>query len=161
MLISDALAKAISDQVGHEFQASHLYLAAAAYFEREQLPNLAAYFYGQADEEREHGLKLAHYVTEAGGLLEIPAIPAPEANFPSVEAALQMALKSELEVTRRINDLVRLAQEERDYLADSFLRWFVTEQLEEVASMERLLAIARRAGDNLLVLDNSVSRPGA
>ncbi len=158
MMISDRLAKAISDQVGREFHASHQYLTMAAYFERENLPQLATFFYRQSEEEREHGMKLARYVSQAGGQVEIPAVPAPAAGFPSVEAAIQTAVNWELEVTRQIHDLVRLAQEERDYLADNFLRWFVDEQLEEVTTMETLAATARRAGDNLLLLENAVAR---
>lgn len=158
MLISDELAKAMSDQVGHEFHASHLYLSMAAYFEREHLPQLAAFFYRQSDEEREHGLKLARYVVETGGLLEVPSIPAPTTTFPSVVAALRTAVDWEIEVTRRINELVRLAREQHDYLAESFLRWFVDEQLEEVTTMEQLATAADRAGDNLLLLENVIAR---
>lgn len=158
MLISKALAKAISTQVGNEFGASFQYVMMASYFEREALPNLAARFYAQAEEEKVHAMKLAHYVTGAGGLLQIPAVPAGQANFKSVEEAVAKALEWELTVTKQINGLVGLAMKETDHLAQNFLQWFVNEQLEEVSTMEMLLTNVRRAGDDLLRIDDFVGR---
>ena len=158
MLISENLAKAFNQQVGNEFGASLQYVMLAAYFEREALPQLAAKFYAQAKEEEAHALKIAHYVTEAGGMLEIPAIPAGRAGFKSAEEAVQMALDWELAVTRQINDLVGLAMKESDHLAQLFLQWFVNEQLEEVTGMDMLLRTIKRAGDNLLLVEDFVAR---
>jgi ferritin len=161
MMISTRLAKAMSEQVGQEFVASIQYLAVAAYFDREQLPQLAAFFYRQSDEERDHALKIAHYVTDAGGMLELPAIAAPRLAFASAEEAFEGAIAWETDVTRRINALVKIAREEQDYLADNFLRWFVDEQLEEVTTMEMLARAAKRAGGNLLLLEGFVGRMGS
>jgi len=158
MLISENLAKAFNQQVGNEFGASLQYLMLAAYFEREALPQLAARFYAQAEEEKMHALKIARYVTEAGGMLEIPAVPAGKAGFKSAEEAVQLALDWELTVTRQINDLVGLAMKESDHLAQLFLQWFVNEQLEEVTSMDMLLRTIKRAGDNLLLVEDFVAR---
>ncbi|HET7089778.1 MAG TPA: ferritin [Anaerolineae bacterium] len=158
MLISENLAKAFNQQVGNEFGASLQYVMLAAHFEREALPQLAAKFYAQAEEEKAHALKIAHYVTEAGGMLEIPAIPAGRARFESAEEAVQLALDWELAVTRQINDLVGLAMKESDHLAQLFLQWFVNEQLEEVTSMDMLLRTIKRAGDNLLLVEDFVAR---
>lgn len=158
MLISQSLAKAMSLQVGNEFGASIQYVMLAAYFDREALPQLAAKFYAQAEEEKMHAMKIAHYVTEAGGLLEIPAIPAGAASFTSAAEAVQMALNWELTVTKQINDLVGLAMRESDHLAQIFLQWFVNEQLEEVTSMDTLLRTIKRAGDNLLFVEDFLAR---
>lgn len=154
MMISKQLAAAIMEQVGHEFQASHQYVNIAAYFESLALKGLAKKFYKQGDEEREHAMKFVKYVSEAGGEVAIPAIPAPVAAFKTVKEALQLSLKWELEVTRRINALMAMAIEEKDYLGQDFLRWFVTEQLEEVSTMEGLLKVAEAAGEkNLFMLE--------
>ena len=85
MLISDKLSKAINEQIGHELAASHQYVMIAAYFDGLALKRLAKMFYKQAEEERDHAMKFAHYVVEAGGTLEIPAVPAPKYAFKSVE----------------------------------------------------------------------------
>ena len=130
----------------------------ASYFEREALPQLATKFYMQADEEKMHAMKIARYVTEAGGLLAIPAIPAGKASFASAEEAVQLALNWELTVTKQINDLVGQALRESDNLAQIFLQWFVNEQLEEVSSMDTLLRTIKRAGDNLLLVEDFLAR---
>jgi ferritin len=158
MLISASLAKAFSTQVGNEFGASIQYVMLAAYFEREALPQLAAKFYAQSAEENMHAMKLARYVTEAGGLLTIAAIPAGKPDFASAEEAVQLALNWELTVTKQINDLVGLAMKESDHLAQIFLQWFVNEQLEEVTNMEVLLRTIKRAGENLLLVEDFLAR---
>jgi ferritin len=158
VLISESLSRAFSKQVGNEFGASIQYVMVAAYFEREALPQLAAKFYAQAAEENLHAMKIARYVTEAGGLLEIPAVPAGKADFKSAGEAVQLALDWELTVTRQINDLVGLAMKEGDNLAQVFLQWFVNEQLEEVTSMDMLLRTVKRAGENLLLVEDFLVR---
>ena len=158
MLISENLAKALSTQVGNEFGASIQYVMVGAYFERDALPQLAAKFYAQAEEEKMHAMKIAHYVTEAGGRLVIPAIPAGKPDFTSAEEAVQLALDWENTVTRQINDLVGIALKEGDHLAQIFLQWFVSEQLEEVTSMDMLLRTIKRAGDNLLLVEDFLAR---
>jgi ferritin len=158
MLISKALNTAINEEIGRELYASHQYLAIAAYFESQALRKMAALFYKQADEERQHALKFAHYVSEAGGTLAIPAVDAPQAQFGSVEEAVKLSLAWELEVTKHCNALMTMAVGEQDYIAQDFLRWFVTEQLEEVGSMENLLKVVRHAGErNIIMLEAYLS----
>ncbi len=154
MMISKELAAAIMEQVGHEFQASHQYVNIAAYFDSLALKGLAKMFYKQGEEEREHAMKFVKYVSEAGGAVALPAVPAPVAVFKSVKEAIELSLKWELEVTRRINALMALAIEQKDYLGQDFLRWFVTEQLEEVSTMENLLKVAEATGEkNLFMME--------
>ena len=160
MLISESLAQAFSTQVGNEFGAMMQYVLTASYFDRESLPVLAAKFYAQAEEEKMHALKLAHYVTDAGGTLTIPVVPAGQPDLASAEEAVALALKWEETVTKQINDLVGLAMRENDHLAQIFLQWFVNEQLEEVSSMEDLLRTVRRAGSNLLMVEDYLARQG-
>ncbi len=154
MMISKELAAAIMEQVGHELAASHQYTNIAAYFDSLALKGMAKMFYKQGEEEREHAMKFIKYVSEAGGDVAIPAVPAPVAVFKSVKEAVQLSLKWELEVTRRINDLMTLAIGQKDYLGQDFLRWFVTEQLEEVSTMEGLLKVVEASGEkNIFMLE--------
>ena len=74
MLISTGMATAIGEQVGREYSAAIQYDLISAYFERQALPQLTALYREQATEERFHGKKMLDYVTEAGGVIEIPAI---------------------------------------------------------------------------------------
>jgi ferritin len=158
MLISKELNDAINEQIGHELHASHQYVNIAASFEERALKILAKMFYKQAEEEREHAMKFVRYLTQAGGQVAIPAVPAPRAAFATVEEAVQLSLDWEMEVTRRINALMDLAIQENDHIAQDFLRWFVTEQLEEVSTMDNLLKVVRQAGEkNLYMMEAYLS----
>jgi ferritin len=158
MLISKELEADIDAQIGREFGASLQYNNIAAYFDSDNLPNLAAFFYRQASEEHMHAMKFLNYVVDAGGQVRIPAIAGCKFDFQSAEEAVQLALDWEQEVTRQINGLMDLAIQQKDHIAQDFLRWFVTEQLEEISTMERLLSIVRRSKDNMLFVDDYLSR---
>ncbi|HJU89079.1 MAG TPA: ferritin [Gemmatimonadaceae bacterium] len=151
MLISSQVNSALNEQIGNEFGASIQYVSIATYFDAEGLPALAQHFYRQANEEREHAMKFVKYIADAGGKVEIPAIPAPRSGFKSAEEAVQLSLEWELTVTNQINGLVDLAIKSNDHITKSMLDWFVTEQLEEVSSMDTLLRMIRRAGEKGLI----------
>ena len=158
MLISKELEQAINQQIGNEFGASLQYVGIAAYFDAEELDQLAAFFFRQADEERMHAMKFVQYVLDAGGQVRIPAIPETRYAYKSAEDAVKAALDWELEVTRQINSLMDTAVGEKDYIGQTFLQWFLTEQLEEVSTMDTLLTVVRRAKDNLLFVEEYLAR---
>ena len=161
MLISSKLNAALSEQIGNEFGASLQYVAIATYFDGESLPELAAHFYRQAEEERDHAMRFVKYIVDAGGNVVIPAVAAPKSGFGSAEEAVRLSLEWEMTVTRQINALMDLAIAENDHIARSMLQWFVTEQLEEVSSMETLLRMIQRAGDSgLLFVEQYLARGG-
>ncbi len=154
MLISRELASAFNDQIGHEFGASMQYVSIGAHFEQRQLKLLAKLFFEQADEEKQHAMKFVQYLLDTKGELKIPAIPAPKPTFASAEDAVQAALTWENDVTGQITHLMDLAIKQNDHLAQSFLQWFVDEQLEEVVKMDRLLSIIKQSGErNLLMVE--------
>jgi ferritin len=158
MLISKDLENAINNQIGAEFGASIQYNSIAAHFDADDLPNLAAFFYRQAEEENMHAMKFLHYVVEAGGKVRIPAIDAPKYDFSSAEEAAQLALTWETEVTNQINALMDQAIKDNDHISQDFLRWFVSEQLEEISTMETLIKYIQRGKDNLLFVDDYLAR---
>ena len=159
MLASDKLIAALNEQVGNELGASHQYVCIASYFDRENLPELARFFYSQADEERAHAMRFVHFVNDVDGVLEIPEVPAPKSDFASAEEAVGLSLEWENEVTEQIYRLVEVAKGDDNHIALRFLDWFVTEQLEEVNSIGTLLGVVQRAGeDNLLAVEDYVAR---
>ena len=158
MLISKELEASMNEQIGREFGASLQYVNIATYFDSDSLPELAAFFYRQADEEKMHAMKFAHYIVEAGGQVRIPDVAGPEHDFASAKEAAQAALNWEVEVTNQINALMDLAIEQNDHIAQDFLRWFVSEQLEEVSTMDTLLQVITRAGDNMLWVEDYLAR---
>jgi ferritin len=151
-LISPELNKAFNEEIGRELFASHQYIAIACYFDGRALKKLAALFFKQADEEREHAMKFVEYLNEVGGKVEVPAIEAPKSDFQSAEEAVRLALEWEIEVTNRINDLMTMAIEQKDYAAQEFLDWFVKEQVEEVSTMQDLLQIVQQVGEHYLIM---------
>jgi bacterioferritin B len=161
MLASERLIHALNQQIGNEMGASMQYIAIASYFDSETLPQLAAFFYRQSEEERLHAMRFVKFIHDVGGRVRIPELPAPKDDFTSAEAAVAAALEWEQEVTSQIYDLVEVAKEDRSYVAVRFLDWFVEEQLEEVTTMNDLLAVIRRAGpDRLLFVEEYLVRQG-
>ena len=154
MLISRELASAFNQQIGNEFGASMQYVAIAAHFQQRQLTLLSKLFLQQAEEERAHAMKFVQYVLDTKGDLQLPPIAAPKPTFGSSEEAVAAALAWEEDVTKQIGALMDLAVKESDYLAQSFLQWFIDEQLEEVVKMDRLLSVIRQSGEkNLLMVE--------
>jgi ferritin len=159
MVVSDKMVNAINAQIGREFGASLQYVSIASHFDRESLPELASFFYRQAEEERDHAMKFVHYLVDAGGHARLPGVAAPKQEFASAEEAVKLSLDWEQEVTRQINDLVDLALKENDHQTKTFLDWFVNEQLEEVSNMDHLLNTIRRAGEQgLLFVEAYIAR---
>lgn len=160
MLTNKKVVDAINTQIGNEFGASMQYVAIAAYFSSDALPQLAEHFYRQASEENDHAMRFVRYVIDAGGSMVIPAIAAPQPAFRNAEEAIQLSLDQEIVVTHQINALVELARSENDYITINFLQWFLTEQLEEVSSMDTLLKIVQRGAANLLSVEEYLARVG-
>lgn len=154
MQISKALADLMNAQVGNELGASNQYVQIASYFDGESLSKLAKFFYAQAEEEREHAMKFVHYLMDVSAQLSIAAIPAAKADIGSAEGAFEMSLAWEQEVTGQIHAMMDMAIQEKDYASQAFLQWFVTEQVEEVSTMENMLQVVRKAGQkNLLMVE--------
>ncbi len=145
-------------QIQSEFTASAQYVAIAVYFDEEALPDLASFFYRQAEEERMHAMKFVTFMLEAGAKPIIPGLPEMRNEFDSASDAVQFALDQEIKVTGQINNLVSIAAAENDYASGQFLQWFVTEQVEEVDSMTTLLNTIRHSGGTLLLVEDFVRR---
>ena len=157
MMISEKMNAKLNEQINAEQYSSHLYLAMAAAFESMTLRTFAKRFYMQADEERGHAMRIFKYVVDCGGTVTLKAIGEPKGKWNSVRQIIEAARDHELKVTAMINDLVALAEQEKDYATRSFLQWFVDEQVEEVSSMEELLALTKMAGDQVMYLEHRLA----
>src|SRR5688572_9526765 len=150
MLISNKVVDAINEQIGNEFGASLQYVAIAAHFSADALPQLSEHFFAQAEEEKEHAMRFIKYVVDAGGRVVLPAIDAPQASFKTAEAAIKLSLDQEVKVTHQINALVELARGENDYITINCLQWFLPDHQEKESSMDNLLKMAQPGSKNLL-----------
>jgi len=148
----------LNEQVGHELAAHNQYLACAVHYDALTMPRTAAFFYAQALEEREHAMMMVRYLLDTDAEVALPALPAPRSSFDDVVAPIALALEQEKQVTRQINALVRTARDEDDYAAEQFLQWFVKEQVEEVATMSDLLAVATRNASDVDDIEDWVAR---
>ncbi len=135
-------------QIEREGYSSNLYLAMASWAENSGFGGVAAWLYSQADEERLHMLKFIKYVNERGGKAVIPAFKKPGAEYKSVEDVFDAVLKHEEFITASINEIVGATLEEKDYNTHNFLLWFVTEQVEEEASVRTIIDKVRLVGKN-------------
>ena len=152
--------EAMNEQVGHEFAASQQYVAIAVYYDAETLPLLAAHFYRQAVEERNHAMMLVQYLLDSDYEVAIPGVDAPQTTFSSSAEPVELALAQEKRVSEQIFALTRTAREESDFAAEQFLQWFIKEQVEEVATMTDLLAVVTRNQNDLEDIEEYVAREG-
>jgi bacterioferritin B len=148
----------LNEQVGHEFAASQQYVAIAVHYDALTLPRLAAHFYRQAVEERNHAMMIVQYLLDADERVEIPGVPGPETTFADVVEPVRLALEQERRVTDQIKELAQLARREGDLVGEQFLHWFLQEQREEVSSMAALLTVVERSRDNVMLIEDYLAR---
>ncbi|HEX7525510.1 MAG TPA: ferritin [Gaiellaceae bacterium] len=149
----------LNKQIANEYAASQQYVAVAVHYDVQTLPQLAAHFYRQAVEERNHAMMIVQYLLDANANVLVPGVDAPQTRFEDDRAPVALALEQEKTVTQQIADLVQVARDEHEHVGEQFLGWFLEEQREEVASMSALLAVVDRAGtDNLLLVEDYLAR---
>jgi ferritin len=145
-------------QVGNELAAHNQYLACAVYYDALTMPQMAAFFYAQALEERAHASMMIQYLLDTDSAVTIPAVDAPVNEFADVVGPVELALEQEKRVTDQINGLLRIAREEFDFASEQFMQWFIKEQVEEVATMSDLLAVVKRNLDDVEDIEEYVAR---
>jgi ferritin len=153
-----SFADALNEQISNEFAASQQYVGAAVYYDAETLPRLAAFFYRQAVEERNHAMIMVQYLLDTDEEVRIPDIKSQQTTYDEVSGPVRMALEQEKRVSEEIYELFKLARDNGDFRAEQFLGWFVTEQVEEVSSMNDLLNVCEQAKDSPLLIEDFLSR---
>jgi len=157
-MASERFVDALNAQIAREFSASHQYIAVGNYYAAETFPRLAAFFYEQADEEREHAMKMVTYLLDRSAIPDIGAIDAPRTSFSDHVEPIKIALEQERKVTVRISELFEIARETRDYQSEQFIQWFLEEQVEEEAAMQDLLTVAERTRTIPMLLEEYLAR---
>jgi ferritin len=152
MMISETMAAKLNQQVNEEFFSYWSYLAMAFQFESMGLKGFAKWYQLQADEEKSHAMKIAGYLVEQGAKVNLAALSAPKTDYASAQEIVQATVEHEKKITRLIHELMDLAGKENDFATQSFLGWFVDEQVEEVSVAQQLLDMVKLAGDNKVQL---------
>ena len=148
----------LNEQIGYEFGASQQYVANAVYYDNETLPRLAAFFYAQALEERNHAMMIVQFLLDTDRDVTIPGCEAPRTQFADTTEPVAIALEQERRVSDQIAALTAAARDELDFQGEQFLQWFLKEQVEEVSSMSTLLRVCERAGSNALLVEDYLAR---
>jgi len=157
--MNEKIEKAFNEQLNAELYSGYLYLAMAGYFLAQNFKGFANWLKMQAMEELYHAMKFFNFIDERNGRVDLLPVEGPPNEWESPLAAFQDAYRHEQYVTGRINDLMKLARDESDFAAESFLKWFVDEQVEEEAQADEVVQQLRRVGDSghgLFMLDREL-----
>lgn len=155
-MVSDRIQKLLNDQLNKEWFSAYLYLSIEAYFTSLNLPGFAHWFRVQAMEERDHALIIFNYINRINGRVRLMQIEAPQVDFPSIAEALKLTLEHEQFVTSSIYKIVDASREEKDHKTDTFLQWFITEQVEEEDNADkniRKFELVKDDGRGILMMD--------
>jgi bacterioferritin B len=149
---------ALNEQIANEYAAHQAYVACAVYYDALTLPRLAAFFYRQALEERDHAMMMVQYLLDADARATVPGVSAPQTEFGDIVEPVQLALDQEKRVSAQIAALTAVAREEGDFASEQFMQWFIKEQIEEVATMSDLLTIVERCQDDPMEVEQYLVR---
>ncbi|MGC8974609.1 MAG: ferritin [Thermoprotei archaeon] len=155
-LLSPKIQELLNKQLNQELRNAYLYLSMSSYFDDLGLRGFAHYFRVQAKEELSHAMKIYEFIYDAGGKVVLSEVPQPKTSWGTVSEAIEDFYVSEVENTRRFYELMNVAREEDNKAVESFLKWFIDEQVEEVSSAKDLLTKIKMIGDHkptLLMLD--------
>jgi len=145
-MLSKPLTKALNDQIAREAYAESYYMAMASWLEISGFPGGAKFMFGHAAQEREHMMKLFHYVSSAGGHALVPERKAPPESYQSLTSVIEKTYEHEVGITKHINELVEACLQEKDYSTFNFLQWYVAEQHEEERLFMQILDRAKIIG---------------
>lgn len=164
-MISDTLREEINEQIKYELYSAYMYLAMSAWCAGRNLAGFAHWMNLQAQEEVDHAMRFFNFLLERGGKVELQALDAPPVDYGTPLAVMEKSLEHEKFVSSRIHHLYKLAVDEGDYPAQVMLQWFVSEQVEEEASIDEIVERMKMFGSDgtsLLMLDTQLGarQPG-
>jgi ferritin len=160
-MLGKTIQDAMNEQIKNEFYSAYQYLSMAAYCESTNFPGFAHWMRAQSREETEHAMKFYDFILDRGGRVVLQAMDQPVVEFGSPLEVFEQALEHERKVTAMINDLYELAVRENDYASQTFLQWFVTEQVEEEKNTGDVVQTLKMIGDSseaLFLLDRELGQ---
>jgi len=160
-MISKKMEDALNAQVNAELYSAYLYLSMESYFQSLNLNGFANWMRVQTQEEVSHAMKIYDFINERGGRALLKGIDGPPTEWNSPLAVFKAAYAHEQKVTGLINGLVDLAIKEKDHATNTFLQWFVNEQVEEEASADEIvqqLKMMEKAPGGMFMLDRELGQ---
>ncbi len=157
-MLTEKILNILNEQVKKEMYSSNLYLAMAIWADSQGYNGTAQWLYAQSDEEHDHMMMFVHYINDKGGKAIIPAIDMPPSEFKDLKNLFNEVLKHEQYITESIHEIVALTIEEKDYSTNSWIQFFVKEQIEEEKSVQEILdKLKLVGGNNLYMFDRDVA----
>ena len=163
-MLNETVQQALNDQINMELTAFYTYLSMSAYFEDTGMQGFAGWMRHHADEEMMHAMKLYDWVHTRRGTVKLQSIGAPPATWNSALEAFEDAFKHERKVSISIDNLIKTAREQGDNATESFLQWFVDEQVEEEEVVDEVIQKLKLIGDfsgGLYLLDRELAESSA
>ncbi|MFX0085327.1 MAG: ferritin [Candidatus Hodarchaeota archaeon] len=157
VLINEEINNAFNKQIAEELNSAFIYLSMSIWLKEHNFNKLSSWFFTQYNEELSHAYKFMNYIIDVGGLAKIHAIPEPKSDWASVKEIVETAYAHEQHITRKIHELVSLAEKAGDYNPRELLQWFVTEQIEEEANTSELVE-RQKAFNNDMLFDQHTIR---
>lgn len=141
MTIHPEVMDLLNTQVAMEMHASATYLAMASWCDQRGLLHAKSFFYTQAEEEREHAMKIFTFINDNGGSAISPSVENVNNDFESLRTIFEISLEQEIKVTESIFSIFKNARKESDFVTEVFLQWFITEQSEEEDKFRSIIDI--------------------
>ncbi len=160
-MLSKKVEKALNDQIRIEAESSQIYLSMASWAETQGFEGVSQFMYAHSDEERSHMLKMLKFVNERGGHAVVSELSAPPLTFGSFKEMFKTLFDHEVMVSGKINELVDITLQEKDYATHNFLQWYVSEQIEEEALARNILDKIKLIGDErsgFYMFDNDIKQ---
>jgi len=160
-MITKKMAKALNEQLNHEFYSAYLYLSMSAYCSKIDFNGAASWFLLQYHEEQDHATRIYNYLIEQDATISLKRIDKPEKKFGTLLETFKKSLEHEQMMTSRLNDLSNDALKEKDHATYNLLQWFVNEQVEEEASVNEIISkikLVKNDGYGLLMIDNELGK---
>lgn len=146
--MNEKIANALREQFNFEIESAYIYRAMAAYVDGEGMDGFNHFFIEQANEELEHAEKFYHFLDEMDEKIIYDEIAKPQADYDGFVDVFKSALDHEKEVTRRIKEIYKMAQEENCLDTLQFLNWFLAEQREEEMTFRDIVERLERIDGN-------------
>lgn len=159
MKLTKNLAEAFNKQINAEMWSSNLYLSMAVYFQKGGMDGFAHWMKKQAAEELEHAHKMIDYAIDRGAEITIGQIDAVPTAWEGPIAAFEQVYDHECKVSAMIDNMMNIAEADKDHASRDFLFWFVREQVEEESTAKKILDDLNRYGEcHVAIVDHALGK---
>lgn len=159
-MINTEVSKVLNEQVNKELFSAYLYLSMSAYFSDLGLAGFANWMRVQAQEEQAHAMLIYDFIISRGEKVILEKIDAPQTHWKNTLEVMQEVLKHEVYVTSLINNILSVAEQQKDRATTSYFMWFIDEQVQEEASAQEIIQKLLLIGEDksaLFMLDKDLA----